>query len=279
MRAKNISKESYVFRKEVDWSALHYGVNIPVTFQDTLSFGIKRGIDKNIHIIINSVSFEAKLTNINFDKVKYPNHKDLLQIRYSTNSKLAQCLRNVFCMSFNLLSIEKKRLTNKRNKISLPKENQEYIAIYNTSFCDTLLFDCITSSDISTSQDFARGYAEEEFERIISAVDVANIVGVEKIVKMRKLDRSIGENLKKLYEYKCQICGMPIGIEYGVSVSHIHHIEYFTRSLNNDAANIIVICPNHHSIIHSTNPEFDKVKKGFLYPNGYAELLALNLHL
>jgi hypothetical protein len=279
MQVKDSSEDSYVFRKEVDWSALHYGVNIPVTFQYALSFGAERGFDRDIHIIIDGQTFEAKLTNINFSREKYPNHKDMLQIRYYTNSELAQFLRNVFCSSFDVLAVEKEKLANKRNKISLPIEFREYIAIYNTSFSNTLLFDCITSSDISISQEFTRGYTEEEVERIISATDVANVVGIEKIVKMRKLDRSIGDNLKKLYDYRCQICGMPIGVEYGVKISHIHHIEYFTRSLNNDATNIVVICPNHHSIIHSVNPEYDRGKKLFLYPNGYTDKLSLNLHL
>ena len=188
-------------------------------------------------------------------------------------------LRNIFLTSFNLISVEREKIINKRNKISLPIESREYIAIYNTSLENTLLFDCVTSSDISISQKFAGAYDEEEIERIISATDVANIVGIEKIMKLRKLDRSIGKNLKKLYEYKCQICGMLIGTEYGVRIAHVHHIEYFTRSLNNDAKNIIIICPNHHAIIHLANPEFNKDKKVFLYPNGYIEQIMLNEHL
>ena len=38
--------------------------------------------------------------------------------------------------------------------------------------------------------------------------------GIEKklqIVKIRKLNRKIGENLKLLYGYRCQICGQVIG--------------------------------------------------------------------
>jgi hypothetical protein len=279
MQETNISDGSYIFRKEVDWSALHYGINIPVTFQDIMSFGVIRGIDKKIKVIIDGSTFDAKLTNINFSREKYPTHKDILQIRYYANSKLAHHLRLVFSASFSLLSLEKEKLANNRNKIILPIDKREYIAIYKASFDDTLLFDCITSTDIIMSRDFSNKYAEEEIERIINAVDVANIVGVEKIVKIRKLDRSIGESLKKLYGYKCQFCGMPIGVEYGVKISHVHHIDYFVRSLNNDASNIIIVCPNHHSIIHSTNPEFDKKDKTFKYPNGFIDKMALNFHI
>jgi 5-methylcytosine-specific restriction endonuclease McrA len=279
MRIKDINDDTYVFRKEVDWSALHKGISIPVTFQNVPNLSTKRGVDKDIRIIPDGVSYEAKLYNVDFNRVKYPNHKDMVQIRYNSNSALSQYLRNVFYSSFSLLSTAREKLDNKRNRIILPTESRVYIAIYNTSVPDTLLFECINSSDISLSQDFAKGYSEEEIERIVSAVDVANIIGIEKIMKMRKLDRSIGENLKKLYDYRCQICGIQIGTEYGVRISHIHHIEYFTRSLNNDAANIIIICPNHHSIIHAANPKYDKYRKMFLYPNGYADKISINLHL
>jgi predicted restriction endonuclease len=70
-----------------------------------------------------------------------------------------------------------------------------------------------------------------------------------------------------------------IGQMQGVSVIHTHHIEYFSASLNNNANNIIIICPNHHGIIYSANPVFDKKNKCLIYPNGYSEELKLNVYL
>ena len=60
---------------------------------------------------------------------------------------------------------------------------------------------------------------------------------------------------------------------------HAHHIDYFSRSMNNDASNIMIVCPNHHSIIHDRNPEFNTKEKTYRYPNGYVEGLMLNKHL
>ncbi|MCM1566684.1 MAG: hypothetical protein FNP40_15475 [Dehalobacter sp. 4CP] len=78
----------------------------------------------------------------------------------------------------------------------------------------------------------------------------ASILEDERIVKFRKLNRKIGENLKLLYGYRCQICGQYVGAEYGAKVAEAHHIDYFVQSLNNDANNQLIVCPNHHSIIH-----------------------------
>lgn len=49
--------------------------------------------------------------------------------------------------------------------------------------------------------------------------------------------------------------------------------------MNNDASNVLIVCPNHHGIIHDRNPVFDFQKKIYRYPNGYQEGLKLNLHI
>lgn len=82
-----------------------------------------------------------------------------------------------------------------------------------------------------------------------------------------------------LYGYRCQICGKLIGEPYGTDVAESHHIDYYVRSMNNDANNQIILCPNHHSIIHAAEPEFRRDSLSFMYPNGFVEGLAINLHL
>ena len=109
--------------------------------------------------------------------------------------------------------------------------------------------------------------------------DTAGFRETEQIVKIRKLNKKIGDNLKRLYGYRCQICGRLIGEEYGAHVAEAHHIGYFVKSLNNDASNQIIVCPNHHSIIHDVDPEFDRRRLLFRYSNGFEEKVVLNQHL
>ena len=106
--------------------------------------------------------------------------------------------------------------------------------------------------------------------------------GIEKrlqIVKIRKLNRKIGENLKLLYGYRCQICGQVVGEKYGSHIAEAHHIDYFVNSLNNDANNQMIVCPNHHSVIHDANPVFDRGKMMYRFDNGMQEKITLNKHL
>jgi predicted restriction endonuclease len=188
-------------------------------------------------------------------------------------------IENHFYSSFKYLSAEKAKLENKKKQLSVSEEMREYLAIYSTDFDDVFSIECITTNEIQEVKAAIHDYNELEIEQILQTQDNSSIVWKLKIVEIRKLDKTIGDNLKWIYGYKCQICGLYIGESYDAKVIHTHHIEYFSVSLNNNADNIMIICPNHHSIIHATNPIFDRKNKLFTYPNGYSVGLKLNLHL
>mgnify|MGYP002707584737 FL=1 len=85
--------------------------------------------------------------------------------------------------------------------------------------------------------------------------------------------------LKRIYAYRCQICGVNIGSDYGTNIAEAHHINYFSKSIDNSSDNIVILCPNHHSLIHKLNPQFDYQKLQYVYPNGKVDKLILDLHL
>ncbi len=146
---------------------------------------------------------------------------------------------------------------------------------------DTLLLDCITTEYIDDAKKTILQYAEQDIESLLEADDTyaSVVMSKERLAKFRKLDKSISTRLKEVYSYQCQICGTCVGEKYNTQIIHAHHIDFFSKSLNNNASNIMIVCPNHHSVIHSTNPVFDRTHRRFLYPNGYHETLLLNLHL
>lgn len=86
----------FILKKNVDWSFLTDGFNIPLEFQPLMhgcySEYIQPGEKKIIKILIGTECYEAKLNNINFSRAKYPDHKDLLQVRYSKGSPIAKRL-------------------------------------------------------------------------------------------------------------------------------------------------------------------------------------------
>lgn len=282
---KNISDE-YVYKKEADWSLFHYGFAIPIEYQ--VVFGqiagrfILRGESKDITLYLNGKSYKAKLNNSRIDK-KFGPHADIVQIRYGQNSDLAEALRGCFRRSYAYIS-KMKQMQEKGSKkhISLPEELKEYLAVYTTEYDDTYVLEAIGSCDMEVLRDMVSGKSERTMEAQFNfdeKDDTAGFKEKEQIVKIRKLNKKIGDNLKRLYGYRCQICGKAIGEKYGCHVAEAHHIDYFVKSLNNDAGNQMIVCPNHHSIIHDADPVFDRTRLLYVYGNGLEEKLVLNRHL
>lgn len=97
---------------------------------------------------------------------------------------------------------------------------------------------------------------------------------IERTYSKKKVDM-----LKRLYAYRCQICGKNVGAEHGVNIAEAHHIKYFSKSVDNSSDNLLILCPNHHSLIHALNPEFDYDELQYIYPDGKIDKIVLDLHL
>jgi hypothetical protein len=89
----------------------------------------------------------------------------------------------------------------------------------------------------------------------------------------------LAESLKSYYMHRCQVCGNDFLPTYGASYSESHHIQYLRDGGPDISGNVVVLCPNHHRIIHATNAEFDRSSFEYKYPNGLREPLILPDHL
>ena len=109
--------------------------------------------------------------------------------------------------------------------------------------------------------------------------DTTCIIWSYRMVKERKANQKITNELKKLYGGCCQICNKSFEDKYGNHVIEGHHIEYFSKSQNNDMNNTMLLCPNHNRIVHKLDPKFNRNTLSFVYKNGFVETLQLNKHL
>ncbi|MEA2096001.1 MAG: HNH endonuclease [Candidatus Cloacimonadota bacterium] len=280
-----MKKDLYIYKKVVDWSTLNQGVSIPIStqivFQKSVSNFLRRGDKKDIKIIVDNNKYSVSLINQLFDEKKYPNHKDILQIRYSSTSSFSKKLKQIFSISYNYLN--KARNDRMGNKyVKTPSDIEEYLMFYSTEKDDVFFMDYLLRDDLKCITKEMSNLSELEFENSVNYFqedNSANITKKQKLVKIRKLNRAIFENLKYLYNYKCQICEENFNRNYNAKIAEAHHIIPFTKTRNNDSDNILVLCPNHHRIIHKVNPLFDKSKLLFKYQNGFIEKIKLNFHL
>ena len=277
--------ESYIYRKEVDWSLLNEGLTIPVRLQiefKNLLNDYERGVGKPVTLIVQGQPFEAVLINQAFNREKFKQHSDLVQIRFSTRSGLPQKLRKIFRASYAYLKKKRYEAQGRKMFVRLPEDRKEYLIFYTTTNADVFTVEAITKAELFEANTLLAGLTEEEFERygeFARTDESASIVMRSQLAKVRKLDRSIGEDLKKLYDFRCQICGENFAKPHNQRIVQVHHIIEFVRSMNNDYDNLIVICPNHHSVIHKASPSFDRQTLKLSYPNGYHETLMLDRHL
>lgn len=274
--------ESCIYRKEIDWSLLHEGLTVPVRLQigfKALLDGYERGVGKPITLLLEGQPYDAKLINQKFDREKYRDHTDVVQIRYSKTSPLSQKLRQLFSSSYTCLKNEREKYPGKQAR--LPEDAREYFVLYMTADPSVFAVEAITRQEVYDANVQLAGVTEEEFEHSINyarADESASIVTRQQLVKIRRLDRSIGENLKVLYEHRCQVCAADFGKPYERHVAEVHHIIQFVHSMNNDYDNLMVLCPNHHTVIHKATPEFDRHTLTLSYSNGYQEKLMLDKH-
>ena len=122
--------------------------------------------------------------------------------------------------------------------------------------------------------------AEYDVEQYLNFDD--NTAALNKTVKSvieRTYSKKKVNMLKRLYAYRCQICGQNVGEEHGVNIAEAHHIKYFSKSVDNSSDNLLILCPNHHSLIHVLNPKFDYDELQYIYPDGKTDKIILDLHL
>lgn len=88
------------------------------------------------------------------------------------------------------------------------------------------------------------------------------------------------EILASYYEHRCQVCGKDCFPNYyGVAFSEIHHIQDLAQGGLDISGNSLVLCPDHHRIIHAANAHFNPRNLTYEYPNGQRDQLIRPNHL
>lgn len=274
---------TFLLRRPVDWSLLTNGFHIPTEFHPLvyampggeLHHGDKRGVK----IMIDGEVFDARMNNIGFDQQRYPGHPDLLQIRYSPGSLIARKLQSMFTDEFECLKLARENAA-PRTQVQLPEEYSSEIVFYATMQANTFIIECNHTADKQVDRQELQQMSELDFETFEPREDKsAGIKQVTRLQKVRQLDRSIGDSLKLLYDYRCQMTGEKVGDEHNALVVEAHHIIPFTESMNNDTSNIIILSPSYHRIIHKAKPVFDRPSLSFHFPNGLVERVKIDKHL
>ena len=121
---------TFLLKHSVDLSLLTSGFHKQTEFHQlvyALPGGtLHHGESREIKVLIDGEEFTTKLYNIGFDQNKYPDHPDLLQVRYSPGSPIARKLQSVFAEDYRYL-MASRELAGPRKQIRLPNDNHDEI--------------------------------------------------------------------------------------------------------------------------------------------------------
>ncbi len=234
--------ESFLFSKIVDMSTLYEGISIPVAFQptvfDKLGFSLARGEQASIQVELMGLIYDdAIIKNQWFDGAKYPNRKDIVQIRYPRSSTLAKKIRHVFSNSLAIVDEYVSSRGSDNKLLVIPENEREYISLYVDK--GIIRFDCISRPSGNNNTD-EYGYGED----IPQKKDV--------VTSVFKRSAEVVNQAKAFAKGVCQLCGnsAPFIDKENKPYLEVHHIVWLSRGGADTISNAIALCPNCHSKMH-----------------------------
>jgi hypothetical protein len=93
-----------------------------------------------------------------------------------------------------------------------------------------------------------------------------------------KRNRRLVEELRTLYDGVCQITGWNPRRVFGVDLCEAHHVHWLSRGGEDLLSNLILICPNIHSAIHTCDAQLDWSDGTFVFGQT-RHSISLNRHL
>lgn len=186
----------FFYQKQIDRSTLRQGFQIPVEYHYLLKGMPRHGETRNIKVVIDGVEYDAQLKNQGFDRNKYDSHAEVVRIRYNEGPDLVKRLREVLSSAWNYVESIKNLPENINRKftIRIPEEYQEFLALSTTDLPNVFVADCITTAIKAEVKNEISKQSELDFETLEFCEDKnASIKEIARLLKVRQLDRSIGD--------------------------------------------------------------------------------------
>lgn len=82
--------------------------------------------------------------------------------------------------------------------------------------------------------------------------DVPELYNEKSTILLEKIKRyqNLVRKLKNKYDNKCQLCGFTFEKQDGSNYSEAHHIVRLADNGSQGENNVIIVCPNHHRMLH-----------------------------
>ena len=188
----------------------------------------------------------------------------------------------------------KKYIVENPNTVYISSQEPIYQTLYNIAQQNNMTLD-----DYIQLLGYTRSKGRNSLIELSGEINKILSVENEKIEKKISSNEKIKRNhllinrLKEFYSYECQLCTenqkMTIQKKDGTKYVEVHHIKNLSEEYDEEGTldrlnNLIVVCPNHHKMLHYHNGGYRKIVKtnnGLAFTNDSSDIIPIvhNKHL
>ena len=272
----------FLFRKDIDKSVLTQGFTIPLTCHqklfDWLGFELEVGDKTPIYLTIGADVYDADIRNLGFNREKYKDRSEIIQVRYNPTDNIANMLNALFYKTKQTVDNYYKSRTDKSHVV-IPEEEKEYIDIYLSNRPSKVKIihlgiwqydDIDWNDEKQTNEENIRNYIQST-ERKVQLFDDNTIKTRAKKASKKKLavynintktfirDPYVAEYVKRKANGICQLCGNPAPFKDSNNKPYLesHHIVWLSKGGEDTIENTVALCPNCHRKMHVLNSQED----------------------
>jgi predicted HNH restriction endonuclease len=161
--------------------------------------------------------------------------------------------------------------------------------------------DFVRSNETISARNLGEDARESVEDRLKHIAEIQTTLAKEtSMISRYKRNRELLEELKRLYDYRCQLCSSKstdipsIPMKNGINYVEVHHIKGFNEVRNIEATeqqdsadfdidhykNLITVRVYHHKLLHIHINEYSFDGKKFVSRDGKNKIeLSINLHL
>jgi HNH endonuclease len=161
-----------------------------------------------------------------------------------------------------------------RNKLEPSEFDQPIHEVYYKKYSHFGMFDATDSTSQNAARKVARRAATFFVNVLQDSIPVANDTSTDELPGRIKQtvnriirDTDISRQIKRLYRFRCQVCGLRLKIGSGDFYAEAHHLQPLGGEHKGPdvPGNLMCLCPNHHALFDyfamPLNPARLKLKK------------------
>lgn len=262
-----IDKDDFILIKSKMNSRFHvFGQQKQITVNGQLKGIIERNIKKNVKgPSLNEYYFFGKerpyIHDSNFRKSK------------STENKIASHEKKITIKTQNIqkeINETERVLIGKFAPFNSHDNQNQQTSIFDTDQSTEEFQKFRVEKEEVVKQEKRQKLSEYQEHEIIDSINYGSYKPVksEQRVTITQRNQQLAQNLKDLYNDSCQICGTRIDLGNGKSMSEVHHIRPISAHNGPDVSdNMVVVCPNCHTLFDRGAITIDLLQKSILHIN------------